>query len=211
MLIVALAITSGLLQLGGYLIYGRKVFNGEIRPNTASWGIWAFGAVLESASYIALTGDLLKNILPITCAISVIIFFVICLRKGKFQRLDRFEKFIVAADIITITIWWLTQSAFYANALAILTAFISFIPIIRHAWKKPNDESALPWFVWTLAYTAQAGVVLLDWTSWEEMLYPGLFMALHFLVAILAIDTYIRKGKESKKRPAAGTAWNPIA
>lgn len=209
MLIISLAIASGLLQIGGYLVYGREVFSGKIRPNTASWGIWAFGAVLESASYIALTGDLLKNILPITCAISVVIFFIICLKRGYFEPLDRFEKIIVIADLITITIWWLSQSAFYANVLAILTAFISFIPIIRHAWKNPNDESAFPWFIWTAAYTTQASVVLLRWTKWEDMLYPALFMVLHFTVAILAINTYVRR--KSQRRKTAGTAKNPIA
>lgn len=208
MFVVFLAVLSGFLQLGGYFSYGREILSGRIKPNTASWSIWTFGALLESSSYIILTGDLLKNILPAVCAICAIILFLFCLVRGRFKPLDRFEKIIVVADILTIIVWWFSRSAFYANSLAILTAFISFIPILRHAWRDPRHEDATPWFIWTAAYTSQLLVVLARWEKWEDLFYPALFIILHLAVALLAMDVRKRKLIGLK---TAGTVASPIA
>lgn len=187
-MVFVISIFAGLMQLLGYLFYSLGTFSDKIKPNAASWSIWAFGAVLESASYIFLSRDLLKNILPIVCAFSAIIFFLICVFRGRFESISSFEKKIVALDIIITLLWYFSESAFLANMLLVLTAIISFIPIIIHVNKDPTYESALPWFIWTGAYVCMLFVVIVRWEKWEDVIYPVIFLILHLIVAILAVD-----------------------
>ena len=186
----ALGIASGFLQVLGYWEYVKKLNLGKIRPNTASWSIWAFGAILESSSYIFATGDWVKNILPTTCAICAILIFLYCLRQGHFERLTKFEWFLVIMDSIAIFIWWYS-SAVYVNIFLVITAAISFIPIFKHVWVDPKAEDALPWYIWTAAYTLLGTVVILRWEKWEDLVYPIMFATLHLIVAMLALDSRI--------------------
>lgn len=190
---VALGIFAGLLQIAGYFDYFKKIGIGRIKPNAASWSIWAFGAVLESASYVFVTGDWVKNILPIACAVCAVSLFLICLKRGHFEKVTRFEWILVIADCIAIFVWWWFESAVYANLLLVLTAIVSFIPIIMHVWKDPKAEHARPWFLWTYAYATLALVVVFRWEKWEDFVYPGIFLILHLIVAVLALDSRRKK------------------
>jgi hypothetical protein len=193
MISIFLGAVGGVLQIGGYILYAKKITAGRVKPNAASWGIWTFGAALETASYIGVTGDWVKNILPIICALSAIIFFFYCLHRGYFGKVDNFEKIIVVLDIFAIFIWWLFESAVYANFLLIATAIISFIPIIRHVWKDPMVEDTRPWLLWTTAYTILLVVVILRYEKWEDLVYPIVFIPLHLIVGILALDSRAKK------------------
>ncbi len=193
MFAISLGILSGLLQIYGYIFYARKTILGHIKPNTASWGLWAFGAVLESGSYIFATGDWAKNILPAACALSAIAFFFLALYKGHFRKLDSFEYLIITLDLIAILIWWYTESALYANIYIVLTAVISFIPIFRHAWKNPEQEDAGPWFIWTWAYALLTVIVILNFTIWQELIFPVTYIFLSLTLAILSLDSRIPK------------------
>lgn len=188
---VSLGIFAGLLQVIGYLFYVKKINVGRVRPNTASWSIWAFGAVLESSSYVFVTGDWVKNILPIACAVSAVAIFLYCLRKGHFKRPTNFEWSLVLLDSVAIFIWWWYSSAVYANLFLVITAVISFVPILAHVWHDPMAEDSNPWFVWTSAYAVLALVVILRWEKWEDLVYPLVFVILHIFVAVLALDKRI--------------------
>ena len=192
-LAVLLGILAGIVQVAGYWWYFKKINIGRIKPNTASWSIWAFGAVLESISYVFATGDWVKNILPIACAISAVILFFYCLHYGHFKRLTNFEWFLVVFNCSAILIWWWTTSAVYTNLFLVFIAVISFIPIILHVWKDPMVEDARPWFMWTGAYTLLTLVVILRWEKWEDLVYPAVFMVLHLVVGTLALDRRIPK------------------
>jgi len=184
----ALGIVAGIVQVSGYIFYTKKINVGRIRPNTASWSIWAFGAVLESTSYVYVTGDWVKNVLPIACAVSAIFMFLYCLRYGYFGRPSYLEWFLVYLDCFAIFLWWWYDSAIYANLFLVLTAVISFIPIIIHVWKDQMAEDSLPWFTWTTAYALLGLVVILRWEKWEDLVYPAVFLILHLVVAVLALD-----------------------
>ena len=197
---IALGVLASLLQISGYFDYFKKIGLGRIKPNAASWSIWAFGAVLESSSYVFVTGDWVKNLLPIACALCAVALFLICLKRGHFEPITRFEWALIVADCIAIFVWWWFESATYANFLLILTAIISFVPIIFHAWKDPTVEHAQPWFLWTIAYAVLGVVVSLRWEKWEDLVYPGIFFILHLIVAILALDSRGQKKVQSKKQ-----------
>lgn len=185
---IVTGVFSGITQLGGYVLYVKKINLGRVKPNTASWAIWAFGSLLESVTYIYTTNDWVKNILPVICALSAIALFVYCAHFGHFQKPSIFDFFLVCLDCVAIFLWWYYSSASYANLALVVTAIISFIPITIGVWDNPKSEHALPWFVWTIAYSMLTVVVLTRWEKWEDLIYPLVFAILHFIVAVLSVD-----------------------
>lgn len=185
---IILGVVAGFIQIVGYLYYIKKINISRVQPNVASWGIWSFGSVLESTSYIFITSDWVKNLLPAVCTISAIILFFYCLKYKHFFWPTLFEWLLVFIDSIAILIWWWYSSAVYANLFLVLTAFISFIPIIIHVWSDPMVEDAFPWFIWTVAYSVLAVVVIMRWEKWEDLVYPVVFAILHVIISILALD-----------------------
>ncbi len=185
---IFLGVFASILQILGYIEYGRQVFSNRIRPNIASWGIWAFSAILESTSYIFLSEDWVKNLLPFSCALSAILFFLIAFKKGHFSKPSKFELYIVGLDFLILIVWFLTKSPLLANVLFVVSAIISFIPIFKNCFIKPEDENALPWLIWAIAYLVMSITVLLRWSKWEDFIYPFTFFILHVLIAYLASD-----------------------
>ena len=196
---IILGVCAGILQVTGYFSYFKKIGIGRVKPNAASWGIWAFGAVLESSSYVFASGDWVKNMLPIACSISAVVLFLACLRGGHFERLTRFEWFLAVLDCLAIFIWWRYESAVYANLFLVITAVISFVPLFVDVWNDPMVEDSRPWVIWTIAYTVLAVVVMLRWEKWEDIVYPGIFIILHAVVAVLALDKRVPKTLQFKK------------
>ena len=189
---IVTGVLAGLLQLVGYYIYGKEVFSNHIKPNTASWGIWTFGSILETTSYMYLTNDLIKNLLPIVCSISVVVLFVLCTIRAKFEKLTHWEIVITITDLVALIILSYYQSAMYANFLLIFSSILSFVPIFLHTWKKPESENALPWYVWSLAYFFMSITVLIRWNKWQDFLYPLSFFVLHLIIAFVAVDNKYR-------------------
>lgn len=197
-LAIALGILSSIVHLIAYFSYYRKINVGRVKPNATSWSVWALGSVLESASYVGVTGDWVKNLLPICCAISAVILFFYCLHKGHFSKLRKFEGYLLVFDCVALLVWWWYQSAFYANILFVAIAIISFIPIIWGVWVNPMVEDSLPWYLWTCAYFLLVLVILFRWNKWEDLVYPLMFLLLHLTVAILAIDRRLPKSLKFK-------------
>lgn len=184
---ILLGVVASFVQIAGYFIYSRKINIGRIKPNTASWSIWASGAILESSSYILITGDWVKNLLPIACALSALVLFIYCLFKGHFSKLSRLEWFLVATYFLAIFVWWY-QSVFYAHLLLVFTAIIAYLPIISNVWSDPMVEDATPWYIWTVAYSLFTLLVVLRWEKWIDIVYPLVSVFLSVFVAVLAMD-----------------------
>jgi membrane-associated HD superfamily phosphohydrolase len=180
---IVLGIGAGMIQLYAYWLYNKHV----TRPNAVSWGLWAFAAVLEMGSYLAMTEDLVKNILPIACALASIWIFAKAMIKHQFAKPDHKDMVVFWADI-AITIVWLMTSALLANVLFLALSFISFIPLLRSVRRGDTDEQALPWAIWTVAYSLMLVSVALRLENWVELLYPITYIVIHGCVwAVVAI------------------------
>jgi len=192
---VVSSVFAGLLQIIGYFLYSRDVFQEKIIPNTASWLIWAIGGGLTTVSYVLVSGDLIKDIVPVVCSISVVLIFIFSLIWGKFKRIDRFEWTIVVLDLSITALWFFSSESFLIHMLFVLSTFPSFVPIIRHVWKNPSSENSTPWIFWSLAYLLMTVTVLIRYEKWEDLFYPVTLFFLHIIIATLSSDYIMRSGR----------------
>lgn len=179
-----LTIFIALTLLLGYFVYYRSVERG-VKPNTTLWTLWALGSLLDLWSYAVLSGDWQKNILPLTCTVACLVLFVHFFRNGRFRKLTKQNYVIISADICALILWYLTDSALVANIALQISTILSFIPIYKEIYDENENETLLPWAIWSVTYALDIILVVLRWEKWGDLAYPGVNFVLHFLMWIL--------------------------
>jgi uncharacterized protein len=193
----SLGLIAAVLQMVGYTIYIRNFRRDAIKPNAASFFMFAYGTSLlaflewKSGASPALLA------LPFTCAALGVLVALMCLRAGATEKIDHFEARAFWTDI------WLTLFyMFFALGLGDaqrfvvpflivtnLSAIVCFVPILRSTWQTPERELPGPWIVWSAAYTMLALVTLRadGFANPVLLLYPLLNVGLHFAMVILTL------------------------
>lgn len=197
---ILLGVIIALTQLAGYYYYYLSVKSG-VRPNTTSWTIWTLGSILDLASYMALTGDWVKNLLPMACTFASVVMYVHFLSRGKFQKLSTENILMICADVFATIMWYVTDSALVGNLLLQVSTIISFVPIIKEVYDDDENETPLPWLIWSAAYFMDVILVGLRWEKWGDMVYPATCLVLHLLVWYLVTEHF--KALKIKRRLAA--------
>jgi hypothetical protein len=183
---VLLGLLAGAISLLAFALYNKDVLAGRTQPNTVAWALFAFLVILNSSSYLAMSGDWVKSLLPLANAMACILTFLLGLAFGKFKGLTGRNKVALSIGVVAALGWWLFRSATFANLLLQATIIIAFIPLIEGVWRNPSIEKPLPWWLWSIAFTLNIGVVLMRWNGqWQDLGYPINVFVLHTLVAIL--------------------------
>lgn len=183
-----LGILAGCVQLLGYYQYNRAMtLHPEHKPNAASWAMWGLGGAAELIVFAALTTDHSKEILPAVCSIVVIFTFIRVWRRGEsFEVQDWWNVGTVTFDVVVVAYWFITKNPYIANALLGLDMIASFLPILRSVWNDPSTELPTPWRTWTTAYSLLTLLVIIQWESGWELIYPVTYMVLHGAVWLLS-------------------------
>lgn len=183
-----LGVAAGLIHVVAFIIYHKQMLQRTSRPNRATWTLWVFISTLNCISYIVMSGDIIKGLLPIASTTACIVVFVVSLFKGKLSRLDLEDYIALVFGFVSLFVWWAYRSATYANLLLQVCIVISFIPTYRGVWKDPSNEKSLPWFVWASAYILTITVVFLRWQGqYQDLVYPINCLLLHGGVGILTL------------------------
>jgi hypothetical protein len=190
----ALGVLIGVIHLLGYWIYYKGSHSKEnpIRPEPMSWLIWAFGSFVNLASYSLLSGDMVKDILPLVCSLACVYIFVDqWIQRGK--KLEKMTKegiSMFSLDAGSMFIGFITRSALVANICCQIGTVASFIPMLRATAKDPTREKPLPWIIWSIAYGLDVILVISRWEKWGDVVYPATCLVLHVLMVVI-----INRGK----------------
>lgn len=192
---IFVSILAGILQLVGYWIYNQGIWRGEIKPNSATWFLWALGSGIATCSYVSISNDWVKNILPIACAIACIGTFLFSLvlftcKKATMESPDKYDWLIIFLDVMVVVFWMATGMKEEAHLLLQLDLILSFIPIIKHTFTNPEDEKPIPWIFWCTAYVFMILSIAMRFEDWLDFVYP-----ITYLVLCLAIVLILRLRK----------------
>ncbi|MHB8831307.1 MAG: hypothetical protein ACYC44_04300 [Patescibacteria group bacterium] len=193
---LALGITAALMHVVAFVIYNRQMFIGSSEPKSATWTLWAFLTVLNSTSYLAMSQDWLKSLLPLCSSTACVITFGVALAKGKFKKPDWTDRTIQVLGICSCLIWWGFKTATIANLILQICVILSFIPTFSGVWKNPRIERAPPWFIWSSAYILSIVLVFLRWRHQpQDLAYPINGLVLHAMVGALTYRTAKNNGE----------------
>lgn len=187
-LAVMLGASAGAVYALGYVLYLRKTLAGGNRPNPASWFLWVFLTVLNCVSYLSLSGDAVKAVIPVVSSFFCLAIFLFALAKGRFTRIDAADGAALALGIVAAGAWWSLRSPVAANLLMQGCLAVSFVPTLRGVWRDPSVEKAAPWLAWSAGYVLTFCVIALRWRGQpQDLIYPVNCLFLHGGVGVLAL------------------------
>ena len=188
------------LHLIAYGFYAHEVFHERIRPNVITWLMWLFGGVVELMTYNAITGShWSSNALPFACVIGIgaitatMAYAQLRNTRNKTQYLYHkpllSDYFLVLFDGVAVVYWLFGGNPVLANALAVCTSIITFIPLWRTTYQDPEGEQDIPWILWSVAYVFMFLAIYTGESSseWGLYIFPVYYFALHVVVALLTI------------------------
>jgi len=184
----ALGWSAFALHIAAFLVFNWKTMRGESRPNAATWAIWAFVATLNCLSYFAMSDDWVKSLQPLAGSLACVGTFGFALAKGRLTRLRGLDLGILTIGLAAVLAWFVYRSATSANLILQAAFVVSFIPTFRDVWRRPEGESATPWFMWGSAYVLLVATVFLRWSgNAAEAVYPLNSFFFHSLVGVLIV------------------------
>jgi hypothetical protein len=185
---ILLGVSAGFVHLIAFLIYNRQMVNGDSIPNTATWSLWVALSCLNCVTYVLMTHDWVKGLLPLASSIACMATFIFTIFRGKLSRLNRFDSIAMIIGFATLVVWWATRSATYTNLMLQVCLIVSLVPTYRSTWKNPAVEKPLPWFIWGLAYALSAVLVIVRWNGrYEDFVYPVVSLMAHSGMGFLCL------------------------
>lgn len=176
------------MHLVSFVLYNLKVLRGQAQPNAAAWSLWVGLTALNCVTYIMMTTDPVKGILPMVSSVACLVTFGWSLVRGHFSRLGVVDWLALLFGGIACLVWWLFRSVTGANLILQVCILISFVPTYRSVWNRPGGESALPWFGWTGGYLLTIAAVLCRWQGqYQDLVYPLVGLVLHGGVGLVAL------------------------
>lgn len=185
---LVLTVLSSLIFLTFFVLYNKNIINGSVKPNIVSWGLFSLITLINAITYIAFTNDILKGALAFTDFFTCIVITCLILFKGKYFKLTILEKIIIILSIISIFVWWVLNSAVYANLLLQPAYILAFIPTIKNALINPKNESSLVWLMWAFSFLITIIVIIIRWdNNFADIVNSLIAFSLHLTVGLIAL------------------------
>jgi SET domain len=210
---------AAVAQVVAYVGYLRLFLAGKIKPNAASWLMFAYGTAVMVVLEWQSSAHWFELALPIACASMSVVVAVLCLRKNATYAIDNAEKMTFGADVVLTIAYVISAVLIRGHTKFVvlfvvagnITTFTSFAPLVISTRKEAEREQPLSWALWTVAYgLLLASTIAADGLSSPELLlYPGTCVLLHGLVAWSSLSPKIQTSlptlpSRAERSPADG-------
>ena len=180
---VAFAVISIGMTLAGYFYYFRDIFRGKTKPHAYSWLVWGLLTAIAFFGQLSDNGGPGAYVTAVTAGISFVIFFLALVRGEK--NITRSDKINLAAALLAIIPWLLTDNPVFSVILITIIDFLGFLPTIRKSWNKPYEETFIHYVFAGLKFVL--AIIALDHYSITTWLYPASLIAANLFFAIMLI------------------------
>ena len=136
-------ILSGIFSAISYPPYILSIVRGKTKPERASWLIWSVLTAMGFFSQLAV-GATHSLWLPGIQGLGVIIVFILSIRYGFGGLLFRDVVTLIAA-VITLIIWYLTESPVIAVYLIVLIDGMGAWLTVLKSYQHPESETLITW------------------------------------------------------------------
>jgi hypothetical protein len=154
------------IQIVGIWAYIRDMLRGRTKPNRITWLGWATSPLIAAAA--ALSSGAGWSVLPtfMTGLLPLIVFTLSFFVKKAYWKLGHFDYFCGIFSVLALVSWYLTSNPAIAVVFAILADGSAALPTIVKAWKHPETETPLAYFLGVVAVlTTFAAVSTVNFAS----------------------------------------------
>lgn len=180
---VALAIISIIMTLVGYFYYLRDVFAHKTKPHAYSFLVWGLLTAIAFAGQLHDKGGPGSYVTGVAAAVCFYIFFL-ALRQGE-KNITRSDRINLAAALIAIIPWMLTNDPVISVILITVIDFFGFIPTIRKSYKKPHEETLITYVLAGLKFLL--AIWALETYTLTTWLYPASLVVTNLMFAAMLV------------------------
>jgi hypothetical protein len=183
---ILLGVAAGIVHITAYLLYNTDILKNACSPNNTTWLLWAFLGLLNVSSYVRMSRDLAKSILPITSATLRFTTLFVIIARGKWRKPDKYDLSVLIIGICAAVVWYVYKNAAYANLILQLCYIISIIPTQRGILRNEKNEKILPWLLWGAGHSLGISVVVARWSGqYQDLAFSAIGAMLNFGTGIL--------------------------
>ena len=172
---------SAALILAGSVPYITSTIRGTTRPQVFSWTIWGLaGAIVSAAQYVKHAGA--GNWVIWADVILSLCIAGLAFRQGD-RRATRLDWLVLSAALLALPLWYVTANALAAVLLIAVVDFLGFVPTFRKSWSRPQDEAALSYAIYALAFLAALPAV--ENYNAATVFYPSFLAACNLCLLLM--------------------------
>lgn len=179
----ALAIAGGIIFSFSVLPYVRDILKGKTRPNVVTWFTWTL--ITSIATWAAFNQQEYRTaLLTLMSTLATTVIVVLGIRQGvyKYTKFDFVCQVLAIAGVIA---WQITDQASIAISAALLADFIGAMPMLRHIWLKPFEET---WATFAIAiFGGTLTIISLDNFNIVSLGFPLYAIMLDMVIVTLII------------------------
>lgn len=162
--------------------YVRSIVAGKTKPHMFSWLIWGIVGATAAAVQFAEKGGAGSWLFAVNscyCLGLAVASYWIGTRDIK-----RTDWVALTVALSALPVWLITQNPLWSVFIIIGIDGIGYIPTIRKSWKRPDQESALSWFLSVICFSLS--IMALESYTVTTYLYPATFVVVNLgLTALL--------------------------
>jgi hypothetical protein len=145
----ALIVISSILAIVNILPYIRDVYRKKNKPRIVSWLTWSLLTGIASAASFS-DRQYASGILLLLSSLETLSVVILGWRFGV-REFDFFDAACQAAAVVGLVLWLIFNSPSIAIIATISIDIAASLPTLRHAWRKPFEETAITFFLGSLA------------------------------------------------------------
>ena len=190
------------------LPYIRDMLTGSPRPVRSTWLIWSVLSGICLVSNIDKGADASLFFVGVETAETVLIF-VLSTRFGIGGVLHARDLAIYAVAAIGLVLWWMTDDAVFALAIAIGISALGGIPTVLKAYAAPRTETTACWGLSAVA--SLLGLLSVGSFSPVLLAYPAYLLALYCAILAAMFLGYRRERREREEMALRLAPLRPLA
>jgi len=179
------------LAMVGAIIYVRGIFQGKVKPNIVTWGLWATAPLLAVAAQVSEDAGLRAVHTFSTAFGPMLIIAAALIKRNAFAKIKKSDYIFGALAVAGLVLWQITGNGYIAIIFAIAADGFAAIPTILKLYKEPKTENG-----WIFGFgIVAATITLLTITDWrfEEF---GFTLYILFITVIMFLPTAFRTVKK---------------
>jgi|SRR3989344_938253 len=166
-----------------YSFYFHNIFKGKTKPEPFSWLIWGVLATITFFAQRAKDGGAGTWATAFTAIVCFLIALTVYARHdGHMKRIDEIS---LAGAFAAIAFWYFTNNPLWAVILAVAVGAIGFIPTFQKAFYKPEEETAITYFLNALKFA----IALFALQSFNPVtfLYPAALILMNVSLSAMLV------------------------
>ena len=137
-------------SLTGYTLYLTGLRRQLVQPNRASWLIWSAATAVEAVTYAAVNPGALQGWVFALSALACVAVTIGIWRRSVWSAPSRGEMVCTAACLAALTLWIVSNNAFWAHMLVVAAVPVSFWPTWQSVAQDRNRERSPAWGLWAV-------------------------------------------------------------